>query len=52
MFRAEAMFRNECKAERDEAVEKAKNATRQHNMLVKRIEDLENEVGRKTRLSV
>ena len=52
MFRAEAMFRKECTAERDEAVDKAKNAQRQHNMLIKKIDDLENELGRKTRLSV
>jgi chromosome segregation ATPase len=47
MFRAEAVFRLECKKERDEAVEKMNNAMKQHNKLVSERDDLKNELERK-----
>ena len=52
MFKAEALFRKECKKEKDEAVTEMTQALKQHNKLVKKIEDLENELGRKQRLSL
>jgi len=52
MFRNEAKFRKECKEEKDDAVEKMKGAMKQHNFLIKKIDDLEQELGRKKRLSV
>jgi len=52
MFKAEALFRKECKKEKDEAVAEMTIALKQHNKLVKKIEDLENELARKTRLSI
>lgn len=47
MFKAEAMFRKECKKEKDDAVAEATQALKQHNKLIKKIEDLENELSRK-----
>ena len=52
MFRAEAMFRKECKKEKDDAVGEMTKAMKQHNKLMKKIEDLENELSRKQRLSI
>lgn len=52
MFRAEAMFRKECKKEKDDAVTEMSKAMKQHNKLMKKIEDLENELSRKQRLSI
>lgn len=52
MFRAEAMFRKECKKDKDEAVTEMTKAMKQHNKLMKKIEDLENELSRKQRLSI
>ena len=52
MFRAEAVFRLDCKKERDEAVEKMNNAMKQHNKLVSERDDLKNELERKQRLAI
>lgn len=52
MFKAEAIFRKECKKEKDDAVTEMTKALKQHNKLIKKIEDLENELGRKQRLSI
>ena len=52
MFRAEAVFRIECKKEKDDAVDKMSNAMKQHNKLVAERDDLKNELERKQRLSI
>ena len=52
MFRAEAVFRIDCKREKDEAVEKMSSAMKQHNKLVAERDDLRNELERKERLSI
>lgn len=52
MFRAEAVFRLDCKREKDEAVEKMASAMKQHNKLVNERDDLKNELERKQRLAI
>ena len=52
MFRAEAVFRKECKKEKDEAVDKMAVAMKQHNKLVNERDDLKNELERKQRLAI
>jgi len=52
MFRAEAVFRLDCKKEKDEAVEKMTSAMKQHNRLVSERDDLKNELERKQRLAI
>ena len=52
MFRAEALFRIECKKEKDDAVDKMTNAMKQHNKLVSERDDLKNELERKQRLAI
>ena len=52
MFRAEAVFRKECKIEKDQAVEKMTMAMKQHNKLVSERDDLKNELERKQRLAI
>ena len=47
MFKAEALFRKECKKEKDDAVTEMTKALKQHNKLVREIDDLKNELGRK-----
>ena len=47
MFRAEAVFRKECKKEKDEAVSQMTMAMKQHNKLVNERDDLRNELKRK-----
>mmetsp|Transcript_1825 Transcript_1825/g.2450 ORF Transcript_1825/g.2450 Transcript_1825/m.2450 type:complete len:146 (-) Transcript_1825:265-702(-) len=52
MFRAEAVFRKQCKQEKDDAVEKMSFAMKQHNKLVSERDDLKNELERKQRLAI
>ena len=52
MFRSEAMFRNQCRKERDEAVEKMTEALKRTNFLEKERLDLKAELERKERLSL
>jgi hypothetical protein len=52
MFRAEAVFRNQCQKERDEAVEKMQDAIRKMSLLEKERHDLRQELDRKERLSL
>lgn len=47
MFRAEAVFRKECKKEKDDAVGQMSMAMKQHNKLVNERDDLKNELERK-----
>lgn len=52
MFRAEAVFRNKCKAERDDAEDKMKDAVKKYQSLLKERDDLKHELERKERLSL
>ena len=52
MFRSEAMFRNQCRKERDEAVEKMTEALKRTNFLEKERLDQKAELERKERLSL
>lgn len=52
MFRAEAVFRNQCKKEKDEAEEVMKDAVKKYQSLLKERDDLKHELERKERLSL
>jgi len=52
MFRAEAVFRKECKKEKDDAVGRMSVAMKQHNKLVSERDDLQKELERKQRLAI
>ena len=52
MFRAEAVFRNQCKKDKDEAEDKMKVAVKNHSQLLKERDDLKHELERKERLSL
>ena len=52
MFRAEAVYRNQCKSERDEAVAKMDEAIKRSALLEKERLDLKQELERKERLSL
>ena len=52
MFRAEAVFRNQCKKDKEEAEEITKDALKKYNSLLKEKEDLKHELERKERLSL
>jgi chromosome segregation ATPase len=52
MFRAEAVFRNQCRKERDEAVEKMNESVKRTQFLERQCADLKAELERKERLSL
>ena len=52
MFRAEAVFRNQCKKEKDEAEDVMKDAVKKYHSLLKERDDLRHELERKERLSL
>jgi len=52
MFRAEAVFRIECKKEKDDAVKDMSIAMKSHHKLVNERDDLRNELQRKQRLAI
>ena len=52
MFRAEAVFRNQCKEQKDEAIAERDKAMQQYNVLIKERDDLRSELDRKYRLSL
>jgi chromosome segregation ATPase len=52
MFRAEAVFRNQCRKERDEALEKMNESVKRTQFLERQCQDLKSELERKERLSL
>jgi hypothetical protein len=52
MFRAEAVFRNQCRKERDEALEKMAESLKRTQFLERQGADLKAELERKERLSL
>lgn len=52
MFRAEALFRHQCKQEKDQAEDVMKDAVRKYQALLKERDDLRHELERKERLSL
>jgi hypothetical protein len=52
MFRAEAVFRNQCRKERDEALEKMNESVKRTQFLERQCTDLKSELERKERLSL
>lgn len=52
MFRKEAQFRIQCKKEKDDAEGKMFTFEKEHDFLVNKVSDLENDLQRKERLSL
>ena len=52
MFRAEAVFRKQCKADKEKAVNDMQKYQKDHFKLISERDDLKNELDRKQRLAI